>query len=330
MGSRRGFTLIELLVVIAIISMLIALLLPAVQAARGAARRLQCVNNMKQIGLALSNYETANGAFPPATIYSFGTGKLSNDAGGKGLVLNTTAFAMLLNHVEQGALHDAYNFSLPSCPAYYLGVNVHLVGGPTGYLANTTVVGTQIGTYLCPVHVLTNDPLTDSRLSSNTVVNGRRSSYYLTASQYDETVNGTYWRAYGLAPDMGIFSGSDVCTRVADIRDGTSNTALIGEGSQPRHSTLEGPFWGAGVATAVHGCVSPPGSSSDWKTLMPNAIPQGSSASVGNDMGSNHPGGLNLGFADGSVKFIKDRINPVTWFAIQTYKQGEIVSQDAY
>jgi prepilin-type N-terminal cleavage/methylation domain-containing protein len=108
--SRRGFTLIELLVVIAIIGVLIALLLPAVQSAREAARRAQCTNNMKQIGLAMHNYESANKALPPPKIRS-GTCQyayVSGDPGGT--ILNTTAFSMILGYMEQTAQHNAYNF----------------------------------------------------------------------------------------------------------------------------------------------------------------------------------------------------------------------------
>src|SRR3712207_5906889 len=137
---RRGFTLIELLVVIAIIAVLIALLLPAVQGAREAARRAQCTNNLKQIGLALHGYENAHGAFPPAVIYS-GSCYYSN--GGRGLVLNTTAFTLLLPYLEQQPLHAAYNFEQASSGSAWQTTmkdggppNTSLIGSP---FANTTV-----------------------------------------------------------------------------------------------------------------------------------------------------------------------------------------------
>ena len=102
--SRRGFTLIELLVVIAILSVLIALLLPAVQAARESARRLQCSNNLKQIGLGLHNYESADGVFPPSLVTS-GTGNVVTWSGG------WSAQARVLPFMEQGAMFNAINFA---------------------------------------------------------------------------------------------------------------------------------------------------------------------------------------------------------------------------
>ena len=130
----RGFTLIELLVVIAIIAILIGLLLPAVQAAREAARRSQCTNNLKQIGLAIHHYLTANDVLPPVG----GIDVLGNSSG-TGLVPQTASVHLrLLNYLEQRAVYDAYNFSLAD------------VAAGTSVAANTTVMATAIQGYLCP------------------------------------------------------------------------------------------------------------------------------------------------------------------------------------
>src|SRR3954467_553528 len=107
---RRAFTLIELLVVIAIIAVLIALLLPAVQAAREAARRVQCTNNLKQFGLAIANYESANGCLPSALIFRVGVPPCNAPGGGSGCQ-NTPWFVLMLPYIEQAPLYASFNSS---------------------------------------------------------------------------------------------------------------------------------------------------------------------------------------------------------------------------
>src|SRR6516162_2994840 len=131
-STRRAFTLIELMVVVAIIGLLIALLLPAVQAAREAARRIQCVNNLKQIGLAIQMYEQTNGGFPPSAIV------VNTATPGVLWASDWGPFARILPHLEQSASYAAYNFN-----ASY--------GDPS----NLTATAQSIATYLCPSEVRT-------------------------------------------------------------------------------------------------------------------------------------------------------------------------------
>src|SRR3954449_10732366 len=128
--GRTGFTLIELLVVIAIIAILIALLLPAVQAAREAARRIQCTNNLKQVGLALHNYESTNGVFPP--------GRINTYVAGNGHCWG--AYSQMLPYVEQQAVFDAMNFGMNPDPDYT----------STSAAANRTAAVTTLAMFLCP------------------------------------------------------------------------------------------------------------------------------------------------------------------------------------
>ncbi|AGA30925.1 DUF1559 domain-containing protein [Singulisphaera acidiphila] len=338
MKKRRAFTLIELLVVIAIIAVLIALLLPAVQAAREAARRSQCVNNLKQIGLAMHNYESSNGAFPPAKLYSAGTLATSNDPDGLGLVLNTTAHSIILNFLEQTALYNAYNFSRPSCNAVNSGVNTKVIGGTSAYLGNTTVTTSMVAAYLCPSDI-TPTPYT-STSAAYPGTNAVRTSYMLAASQYYETYNARNWGG-GRPVDAGVFSGTDWSTSIASIKDGTSNTIFTGESRLDKTTASYGGWWGQGLWTSTHAMVySPANTSADiYLSTLPNAPALIRQVSVANNprklgyawtFSSPHAGGLNMGFADGSVRFIKNSINPYTWFALNTMHASEIISADSY
>jgi len=338
MRVRRGFTLIELLVVIAIIAVLIALLLPAVQAAREAARRSQCTNNLKQMGLAFHNYISSTGALPPAKIWAGSCSALNPG----GQVLNTTAFSLILNHMEASALYNAYNFSQASNNAAWTGGNTVVVG--SAYV-NTTVVGTMIATFWCPSDVQP-DAVNDTSTASSWPywrVNARRSNYLLNSSYY------TDYTCAASAPNpawRGPFM-NDLSASIADIRDGTSNTMMAGEstngishfdqgttGSPPRF----GPYWGSGTHTAVHGRIDPP-SSTTAISFLPNAG-SGYLYPTANEFGkkapyawvfsSNHSGGVNMLMADGSVRFIKNSISVYTWWSLATMAGGEVLSSDSY
>jgi prepilin-type N-terminal cleavage/methylation domain-containing protein/prepilin-type processing-associated H-X9-DG protein len=345
-ASRRGFTLIELLVVIAIIGVLIALLLPAVQSAREAARRAQCTNNLKQIGLAMHNYESSNKALPPPKIRS-GTCQHAYVSGDPtATILNTTAFSMILGYVEQASLYNAYNFSQPSSNDAWGGYG----SAPTGFsilsgnaIVNTTVVGTLVSSYACPSD---QEPTVENYGVTGTgpyhMQNARRSNYGTATGQFTE-YNCITPSTPSLPPTRAMFY-SDASTRFQDVRDGLSNTVMIGEKSS---NTINwcgsfyyfGPYWGAGTHTSTHLIVWPP-TSTLATASTPNApwgnrdgtqaCEQNKRGSYAWVMSSEHPGGINVCMGDGSVRFIKDTINPFTWYALQTVRGGEVISADAY
>ena len=210
MSSRRGFTLIELLVVIAIIAVLIALLLPAVQAAREAARRAQCVNNLKQMGLALANYESSNGGFPPGAVQYIYPGPDPLGVGSRG----HTMWSMILPYVEQTNLVNSINFSVPAA------------GPPWMYMQSTAWLS-KVATYICPSDL----PQTAQISGSGNFYS--QSSYAGMSGRIDADL---YY--YGIPPCCGGTIPSiqgdgmfhpDYAYKVADITDGTSNTISMGE-----------------------------------------------------------------------------------------------------
>ncbi|WP_337174965.1 DUF1559 domain-containing protein [Paludisphaera sp.] len=340
---RSGFTLIELLVVIAIIAVLIALLLPAVQAAREAARRAQCVNNLKQMGLAMHNYESSVGAFPPPKIFSGSC--LYTNPGGR--VLNTTVFALILPYFEQTALANAYNYSQASNNTNFgAGGNTVVVGSD---LVNTTVVSTMISSLWCPSDIEP-DLATDTNTSPTWPyrrISARRSNYQVNTTIYTDYYcpgSGSNTFSPNSAQRGPFFI--DLATTISAITDGTSNTFLGGEslngvakydqgaaGSPPRF----GPYWGSGTHTAVQGRIVPP-TSSDVLPYMPNGVSGylypaasafGRRAPYAWVYSSRHGGGVNMLMADGSVRFIKNSISPYTWWAAATMAGGEVVSADS-
>ncbi len=316
---QSGFSLIELLVVIAVIGVLISLLLPAVQAVREAARRIHCVNNMKQIGLALHQYHDANGGFPPPIVYS---GSCTGSNGRRGLVLNTTGFTMILNFLEQAPLHDAYNFNHASnrTAGFYGNPNTHVIGNP---FVNTTVVGTVVATFACPSD---RKPLavTDTFNPEYWRYNAMRSNYGFSCSVYDD------YACVGARPPDPMYQGAfftDLSTTLGDFQDGTSSSFLVGEARQINSSPDYGPYWGSGTHTAVHQRIVPPSVDPDAaRVFAPNHADNPHAWGAG----SHHPNGVNMLFADGTVRFIKNSIGLEIWSELATIKAGEIVDATAY
>ncbi len=337
--QRRGFTLIELLVVIAIIAVLIALLLPAVQSAREAARRMQCTNNMKQIGLAMHQYHTTYDVFPPA-----GSVDILGNSGGSGRVPQTASIHLrLTNYLEQRAVYDAYNFALGD------------VLNGSSVPANTTVMSTAIPGYLCPSD---SNPGSAEDLAGGFSVPVTTVNYAVNGGVNRQNsgggTNGTAWWIGG-----NPYYGSLV--RIAGITDGTSNTAGFSEWIKGK-SGQNAPGFNLVYAIAQYANGGPlndynlcqaartplwdfkgeywtlqdTGRGGPYYHVMPPDQPAcAMTAAFGNvdsfiGPSSSHPGGVNLLMLDGSVRFIKATVNLSTWNALGTRAGGEVVSADAY
>ena len=215
---RAAFTLVELLVVIAIIGILIALLLPAVQAAREAARRMQCANNLKQFGLALHNYHDVYKAFPPRRGGTAGYGIVGSSDRFDGNYDRKSAFIFLLAFLEQGALADQV------AAGNVLNTNGRMIppGGPAGWYTNPnwTPWNTQISVVLCP----TDKPILVPAQQA------KHSYAFSIGDSAGDTDSGNVL-AWNRADSQtrGMFAGSQKCKRFQDIIDGTSNTIAMSE-----------------------------------------------------------------------------------------------------
>jgi len=361
---RRGFTLIELLVVIAIIAVLIALLLPAVQAAREAARRAQCTNNLKQLGLALANYESANGTFPPGAIQD-ATNPVNCAFSG----FTFTFFALSLGYMEAGPIYNAINFMVPAGGHSFLG------SIDAGAINNTGLIA-RINSFVCP------SDFDQTPYPKSQSTNGySQSSYAGSAGTFD------IWHWYCGCPPSPPYGGScpsanyvriasdgvffdNVPQKISAITDGLSNTIFVGEFSRFKNdpdqifNTWSRATW---FGSASPGASRPEGMASviprinagfvlnDTGVYSPTTSPTGDVDSwLFNSGGpdwrqlgqfgfrSQHPGGANFLFGDGSVHFLKETIdmgsptyNPPNvsigvYRRLATRGKGEVISSDAY
>ncbi|WP_165231914.1 DUF1559 family PulG-like putative transporter [Aquisphaera insulae] len=376
---ERGFTLIELLVVIAIIAVLIALLLPAVQSAREAARRAQCTNNLKQLGLAMHNYVSANEALPPVSVDNqrFSNG---SDIPGMGRQ-NWSQHARLLPYMEQGTLYNAINWNFGA--RWDDGNNGYYPKDPVGNppddgaamggmaIPQMTVLVTMINSFLCPSD-------TNPGGSGKMVVNGTSKlvgtfNYPVNIGLNRRITGGVADSSWKLTGPNYVASNWDnavnTTTNLTTFQDGTSNTVIfsewikgqaVGTGSS-KNGLLEvynlgqnsnyvtsdykfkqicdavpitnanqnwqwkGEWWGFGGTTIYSHTQTPNRTSCAYGDVGQDG--RGTITMIA--ASSNHPGGVNTLFMDGSVRFIKSSINYQSWYAVATPDGGEVLSADS-
>jgi prepilin-type N-terminal cleavage/methylation domain-containing protein/prepilin-type processing-associated H-X9-DG protein len=311
--TRRGFTLIELLVVIAIIAILIALLLPAVQQAREAARRTQCKNSLKQIGLAFHNYHDVFNTFPPGYVAKIPGVQNSSE-------LSMWSWgAFILPYIDQAPLYNQLNPG-PTLLEQQLVVNLAALQTPLPVFRCASDTGPNVNNYTSGTMGPAPNDCGGGPCYSSLVVDANGNVRQITLSNYvaianagDSTTPPVAPQIYGPALGVG-FQNSKVGVR--DITDGTSNQFLVGE----RAYSFKGLVFGAGTVFGHSASAAVVAQSTSWNVKSSglnalgitydgiNAIVNGSHSGR-RGFSSNHVGGAHFAMADGSVRFISENID---------------------
>ena len=324
---RNAFTLIELLVVIAIIAILVALILPAVQQAREAARRTECGNNLKQIGIALHTYYDQTSTLPPGIINS---GVLYNGPSNPyPFILNTTGWTLMLPYLDKQGLYDSYNFkvacSTTSTSGYPMAdgaANNTPAASYTGYLQNQPVISQRLKILSCPSDAIAsavNYPTTvyyDRR-------NAMRTNYLFGSGAYN--YEGSYDYNYQLQTYgalTGIF-GNNGSAQFSMISDGMTNTIAIAETVSNHYYDYYAPVWGVGAYAGNYAYLGAGGiTPAEQLAYNLNNTTYGVGVPGAWAAGSVHSNGANMLFADGSIKFLNNKIDPQLYRNLYYIKDG--------
>jgi prepilin-type processing-associated H-X9-DG protein len=343
--SRGRPRLIDVTIIAAMILVAVTLLFPTLQSAREAARRAQCVNNLKQIALACANYESANGVYPMGNrAYAFSSS--SQPGAPCSEYLGHSAFVFILDYLG-GPVYNGYNLVLP-CYS----------------ISNLTASSIKVPSYICPADTPAAEPrgyTTSAQASYGTSRGLQETIVFNWANKSPPDPTGMYFSTCNYGGGDGMF-GPEGNVRISDVTDGTHNTFLVGEMSrflnEPSGSNFyfssstalwpgppwnKTPFWSndrriTGGAYQVPRPNSPPDTNGDVFSACFGAVvhpPDWIAIPACQNLGqfgfrSLHPGGVNFSFADGSVRFIKSSINLTIYRALGTRAGGEVISRDLY